>query len=363
MKAVTVVDKREIKHGTTIEWTRRPGTRGETLNPIRARRLSDGKLGWHCTHKNIECIFCYAERLNLKGGASGGTGFPYKPGHLQNGDVEVFLDENVLTKPLHWKSPCTIFVCSMTDLFADFVSDEWIDKVFAVAALSPQHTFIILTKRPDRMERYFNGPYPNGDGVLARIAEQTFELVPPGGKLPDCLAERPIGPLIEGQPEFGWRRFLHPKAFPFRNVWLGTSCGSQQTADENAAHLRATPAAVRFLSVEPMIGPVQPDLTGIGWVICGGESGPFARPRHPEWARLLRDQCAVAGVRYFDKQQGEWAESDDDDAVLVGFDPDIAEHDCAFDMSRAARMKRVGREKAGRLLDGREHNEFPQVDQ
>ena len=112
-----------------IEWT------DASWTPIRARNRITGKLGWHCTHASPGCVHCYAEDMNRHVG----TGLPFKPGHEK--DIEVFLDETMLLTPLCWKRPRKIFVCSMTDLFADFVPDEWIDKMFAVMALTPQHTY------------------------------------------------------------------------------------------------------------------------------------------------------------------------------------------------------------------------------
>ncbi len=119
-----------------------------------------------------------------------------------------------------------------------------------------------------------------------------------------------------------------------------------------------------------MLGPVDlvaadhataKQLSTLHWVICGGESGSQARPMHPAWARSLRDQCAAAGVPFFLKQWGEWAPSDDERAEMVGIDPEVAEHDCAFNVGEAESMKRVGKGKAGRLLDGVEHNGFPEA--
>ena len=157
-----------MSDGTKIEWT------DATWTPIRARAFvlqSDGsgkeRIGWHCEHASDGCKNCYAEGMNLRLG----TGFDYKPGHLKHttrhgdprGDVTIFLDEKMLQVPLRWKKPRKIFVCSMTDLFADFVTDEMIDKVFAVMALCPQHTFQVLTKRSSRMRRYIES-IDNGDG-------------------------------------------------------------------------------------------------------------------------------------------------------------------------------------------------------
>jgi protein gp37 len=128
---------------TKIEWT------DASWTPIRAATI-DGKVGWHCEHASEGCRFCYAESINLRLG----TGLPFKPGHAK--DLKIYLDERMLTQPLRWKGPRKIFVCSMTDLFASFVPDAFIDRMFAAMALAPHHTFQILTKRPDRMLRYMS---------------------------------------------------------------------------------------------------------------------------------------------------------------------------------------------------------------
>ena len=128
-----------------IEWT------DSTWNPIRARRRDNGHVGFHCEHVSEACRNCYAEGMNKRLF----TGLDYKPGNRDQ--VEIFLDEKTLLQPLRGKRPRKIFVCSMTDLFADFVADEMIDRIFAVMALCPQHTFQILTKRPERMRKYIAG--------------------------------------------------------------------------------------------------------------------------------------------------------------------------------------------------------------
>src|SRR5262245_57000175 len=134
-----------MSDNSAIEWT------DATWNPIRARNKTTGKVGWHCEHATTGCEFCYSEGFNKRLG----TGLAFKPGH--RADIELFLDEAMLTLPLRWKKPRKIFVCSMTDLFADFVRDEWIDKMVAVMALAPQHTYQMLTKRAKRMRDYFLG--------------------------------------------------------------------------------------------------------------------------------------------------------------------------------------------------------------
>lgn len=313
---------------TAIEWAANAdGSPGATWNPIRSRRRADGKLGWFCVHESEGCRNCYAERINEQ---HFGNGLSYKK--QNEAEAEIFLDEETLKKPLSWKKPRTIFVCSMTDLFADFVKDAWIDRVFAVAALCPQHTFIVLTKRARRLRVYSN-------------------------------ARRP-------------------------NVWLGVSAEDQKTADARVPDLLATPAAVRFLSCEPLLGPinlqalrywleVETDnngqvLHGLDWIIVGGESGPNARPMHPDWARGLRDQCAEAGVPFFFKQWGEWAPVYDRDKD----DPDWRKCDLVkrktprgqwlnlaggqgFHGARVCRVDRLGKHRAGRLLDHAEHTGCP----
>jgi protein gp37 len=281
---------------TKIEWT------DASWTPIRARAKKTGKLGWHCEKVSGGCDICYSEKWN-KGRF--GTGLPFKPGHRK--DVDIFLDEKMLFYPLHWKKPRKIFVCSMTDLFADFVPDEWIDKVFAVMALCSQHTFQVLTKRSKRMREYMR----NADRVRECDISLACEKI-------DGLREHNLGGC-----ESGW---------PLPNVWLGVSCEDQQRADERIPDLLATPAAVRFVSAEPLLAPIdftyftpahslfwaastytgndgveRDDLfgrpvEGIDWIISGDESGHGARPGNIEWHRSIKNQCVEAGTAYFLKQ-------------------------------------------------------------
>jgi protein gp37 len=165
------------------------------------------------------------------------------------------------------------------------------------------------------------------------------------------------------------------------NVWIGATVEDQERANERIPHLLKIPAKVRFLSCEPLLGPVEfsdvthradcvsrlgkPALEGIHWVICGGESGPKARPMHPDWARSLRDQCVAAGVPFFFKQWGEWlavSQSDDDDPDTSPGSRKESKFVCAHeDTGTGECVFRVGKKAAGRLLDGREWNEFPAV--
>jgi len=273
-----------------IEWTE------ATWNPIRARNIRTGKVGWHCEHATTGCEHCYAEAINKRLG----TGLPFKPGHLQAGDIELFLDEAMLLAPLRWKKPRKIFVGSMTDLFASFVADAWLDRIFAVMALCPQHTFQVLTKRSMRMREYLSREdLPNR--LAWEVTAKVMNAWRPGWK-----SEAVDGPYRS-------RAIAAFAKWPLPNLWLGVSAERQEEADERIPLLLQTPAAVRFLSAEPLLGPI--DLThtcmpgysttmsaNLDWVIVGGESGSNARPMHPDWARSLRDQCAAAGVPFFFKQ-------------------------------------------------------------
>ena len=366
---------------SSIEWT------DATWNPIRARRwiAADGGsggapgadrralLGWHCEHASPGCAHCYAEGFN----ARLGTQLPYKPGH--RGDVEIYLDEKILLQPLRWKRPRKIFLGSMTDVFASFVTDEMLDRIFAVAALCPQHVLQVLTKRSDRMRAYLADPEtPNRiDCFMSALLE---ELVDPLSRRSDDL--RATAPAIADLGD-DW---------PLPNVWLGVSVEDQARADERIPDLLATPAAVRFLSCEPLLGRVdicehlgiwwncttrawvRERPSPLHWIIAGGESGAKARPMHPDWARGLRDQCAAAGVPFFFKQWGEWA-PDDGGGGLDGLDriigasarkwrdggwvvqPRRIDERVITDRD----VYRIGKKAAGRRLDGVLHDAMPEA--
>jgi protein gp37 len=331
-----------------IEWTE------VTWNPV---------VG--CSVLTPGCTNCYAmkmaHRIELMATASkGGLGGHYAgTTRVVNGKPVwtgklALAPEHVLLAPLKRKKPSVYFVNSMSDLFHEDCPDEWVDHVFAVMALSPQHTFQVLTKRAERMRQWFAGDRADSVG-LAMLT------------------------IVDRIPH-GHRRV----PWPLPNVWLGVSAERQQEADERIPTLIRTPAAVRFVSCEPLLGPI--DLTvpniamGCGkygfpdlhWIIAGGESGPGARPMHPHWARSLRDQCAAAGVSYFFKQWGEWIPSTELRYPLnyphLTILPDgrAQEDEEKFPGDRLVHddmriMCRVGKKAAGRLLDRREHNAMPQV--
>ncbi len=358
---------------TKIEWTEK------TWNPI---------VG--CSVVSPGCTNCYAMAMARRLGANPTT--PHYAGTTKTvngkpvwtGKVAL-APERTLLAPLRWRKPTTILVNSMSDPFHKDVPDEWIDRVFAVMVLCPQHTFQLPTKRSARMRKYLGH---GGTCIPIGIRQQAETLV---GKDP--------GPL--------------PIALP--NVWLGVSIEDQTRADERIPDLLATPAAVRFVSCEPLLGPIdlrwvaQPDekrdgvidaLIGrdwifgdehhlpftparsghedqditrwfvgdcnrIDWVIVGGESGPNARPMHPDWVRSLRDQCQDANVPFFFKQWGEWALSEawpkrrDWMIVYRDGDVDIPDYRTPDETIGEEAMVKIGKKRAGRMLDGRIWDEIP----
>jgi protein gp37 len=308
----------------------------------------------------------------------GGHGRPYEGltrvigGRGQwNGNVK--LVPELLDQPIRWRWPRRIFVNSMSDLFHDGVPDSFIDQVFAVMALCPHHIFQVLTKRPERMLKWFQ-------------REDLYERVL-------CQADKLRG--SHPGKRLGEVGVSHPANMPLRNLWLGVSVENQAAADERVPLLLQTPAAVRFLSCEPLLGQI--DLTNldpdgafrpygahgwsaiwkgthigrpwIDWVIVGGESGQRARPMHPDWARSLRDQCHHANVPFFYKQWGAWVPIDSGMRGELGGDirrgtvRTVKPTGQTFGRFQHgdAMMRRVGKHRAGRLLDGVEHKAFPKV--
>lgn len=261
------------------------------------------------------------------------------------------LDVEALSIPLKRKAPTMYFVNSMSDLFHENVPDDFIDEVFGVMGACEDaergHVFQILTKRAQRLRDYM---------------------------------------LNRGHKAWNARR-LGTEAYPPRNVWLGVSVEDQQRADARIPHLLRTAAVVRFLSCEPLLGPVdlsyylpqtpiaecEPEMLpyynthfALHWIIVGGESGPGARPMDPNWVRALRDQCVEAGVPFFFKQHGAWQpiEPMADEFPTCGSVPENRENATMtiHDWDDYRYSVRVGKEKAGRLLDGREWNEMPTME-
>lgn len=299
---------------TSIEWAHK------TWNPVTG-----------CSKVSEGCAHCYGERMAKR--LAGRYGYPKdKPFAVTSHPDKIY-------EPLHWREPKTIFVCSMGDLFHEDVPFLRIATVFGVMHTAKQHRYLLLTKRPQRMKEFF---------------------------------EWFTGPFWRG-------------AWPeeYGHVWLGVTAENQQRVDERIPILLQIPAAVHFVSYEPALGPIDFSKwvwRDIGWqnaggpnecphgyaagvpcpkctprvdlIIAGGETGPGARPPHPNYFRQTRDQCKEAGVPFFFKGWGDWCPSDQEhlaeylSGTAAVFDP-------------PGTMRRVGKKRAGRLLDGVEHNEFP----
>lgn len=308
---------------TGIEWT------DATWNPIRGcSRVSEG------------CRNCYAESVAAR---FSGPGLPYEGLARRTASGEARwtgvakMVPKMLDQPMRWQKPRRIFVNSMSDLFHESLDFRDIAAIFGVMALAGHHTFQVLTKRPARMVEWFQ--WASRVDIITEMSEAL------SAALGDGLAS------LAYRASAGW---------PLPNVWLGVSVENQEAAHTRVALLRATPAAVRFLSCEPLLGPLYAlDLEGIGWVIAGGESGPHARPMHPDWVRKLRDDCARAGVPFFFKQWGEWVEEGSEEAKHSGQNPFGPLVVAAGEQPEAKWMVKVGKKAAGSLLDGVEHKAFP----
>lgn len=318
-----------------------------------------------CSITSPGCTNCYAMRLagtrlrehpSRKGLTKVVNGKPVWTG-------EVRFNEQWLTQPLRWKRPRKIFVCAHSDLFHENVPTEWIDRVFAVMALAPWHTFMVLTKRSKRMRNKLSGKEFASD---IRSALNNYPLCEDSNIVLACNR------ISNG---------------PLPNIMLGVTAEDQERADERIPDLLETPATKRFVSIEPMLGPVDLENIKGEWsaldsgcddgvrtkqildlVIVGGESGPGARPMHHDWARSVRDQCAAANVPFFFKQWGEWmpiargivTECYGSGVPSVAWPDGTITHGNALEHGgNGFLLDRVGKARAGRLLDGIEHNELP----
>lgn len=370
-----------MAHPTPIEWC------DASWNPIGG-----------CSIHSPGCTNCYAQALAGTRLAHlplyAGTTSPSKAGPVFNGHLTAAPDDHdVWTWPLRWrgaKSPrrgagarSVIFVGDMADLFHKGRPEAVIDRVFAVIALCPKYDFQILTKRADRMREYLSTLHTRAVEIAQRAVWLRI------WDDPDGVAGTVLTALEGGY---------------LTNLWCGVSCEDQRRADERTPDLLATPAAVRFLSCEPLLGPI--DLTTlrngaslgegqrwvnalgtrgagfvyedddicsvprIDWVITAGESGRNARSMHPDWARSLRDQCQAAGVAFFFKQHGEWlsihqcghlaqAIIDADEVPYGEWHADGGFIESCLCGSGHGSVVRVGKKAAGRILDGREWSEFP----
>jgi protein gp37 len=291
-----------------------------------------------------------------------------------------------LAEPLSWRKPSGIFVGSMTDIFFDVSTDDacrWIAAIFGIMAACPQHTFMVLTKRPENAAIFFawldaqaaakveRGTSPDLDHARQSIAWECAR---------QYVDVKRLGDL----------RFAQERAWPLPNCWVGVTAEDQKRADERVPVLLELPAAVRFVSYEPACGPVDwtPWINGrsaaiaclmhprLDWVIAGGESGPGARPAHPDWFRSARDQCKESGTPFYFKQVGAWAWVDEPEWTHAVFPdgqyqsrakyaedartPDDGDLECLIEDCDGQTIRNVGAKLAGRELDGRTWDGFPE---
>lgn len=330
-----------------IEWT------DATWNPVTG-----------CTRVSEGCDHCYIERtppFRMAGRRFDGTG----PGSATG----VLLHPDRLDQPLRWRKPRRVFVNSLADLFHDNVPDEFLNRVWSTMEQARDHTFQVLTKRPARMRAFLLNRQARKEEYARKFEDH---LIPERRTCPAAVDAR--------------RRADNPPA----NIWIGVSVENQRWADIRIPLLLSTPAAVRWISAEPLLGPI--DLTRVAytagggthldvvhgrhgqpgvwsveaqrldWVVAGGESGPGARPMHPDWARSLRDQCASARIPFHFKQWGEFIHNPSlaeqwmnvpihAVASVPGLDP--------YEEDASVSMWRVGKKRAGRELDGRTHDDYP----
>jgi protein gp37 len=327
-----------VADNTAIEWA------DTTWNPL---------LG--CERVSPGCDACYAIRTaTIRAGnphprvAAAFEGLTERrDGRLDwTGRINLLPDR--LTEPLRKRKPSKIFVNSQSDLFHKDVPDEFIAKVFAVMAAAPWHSFQLLTKRHARMRSLLSSDTFRRS-VQARVPHMALD------------------PYVHA----------HSKVWPLPNLWVGVSVEDQHWADIRVPALLATPAAVRWLSCEPLLGPVDlaqslahwspgddqpwegsllPARKVLHWVVTGGESGPGARPMRTEWARALRDQCVAAEVPFLFKQWGAWvAPSQMPEDTFMSWDVAHGSDMCDTDRDQW----RFSKKAAGRLLDGRTWDEYP----
>lgn len=312
---------------TNIEWT------GETWNPT---------VG--CSLKSAGCTRCYAMQMAARIERMGGkAGRKYRGlTKTVNGNAVwtgvVRLDPASLPIPLKWRKPRLIFVDSMSDLFHEALSWADIDQVLAIMALcGGRHVFQVLTKRPDRMRDYLNDP-----ATRSRV-ELRAEMIEPGFK---------IG------------------AWPLQHVWYGTSIENQASAIARLPILLDVRAAVRFVSIEPLLRPVElgkavpssalkpSGSSGLDWMIVGGESGPDSRPMHPDWARALRDEAVNLGIPLFFKQHGQFAEHNPGGKrQRIGLMPNGRQ--VPVGTPGSVTLWKLGKKLAGDVLDGQRWQQFP----
>ena len=325
---------------TRIEWS------DATWNPVTG-----------CTRVSPGCEHCYIDwappmRIEGRHFTDPRTG---ERSNRIGANMPVRLHPDRLDQPLRWRKPRRVFVNSLSDLFHDDVPDDYIANVWAVMTLAQNHTFQVLTKRHARMRALLSSP-----DFWVVVGEHVSRIVGAPAQVDDV------------------------RALP--NVWLGVTVEDQQRADLRIPALLATPAAVRFLSCEPLLGPVElpefcacgcgapfgpgvESILGIDWVIVGGESGPGARPMHLDWVRTLRDQVVAAGVPFFFKQWGDasaWQDRHADVWHQIYVNRMESPETALFPREHVEKkwgpLKPLSKKAAGRELDGRTWDQYPGAD-
>jgi protein gp37 len=314
-----------------------------------------------CTRISAGCKNCYFfAQHDMRHAAWLAGNWPDAPKQYHHPATTIQTFTERLDMPLRWRKPRRIFVNSLSDLFHEAIPDEFVAAVLGIAACAPRHTFQILTKRAGRMNHLINTL-----DVKTCVAA-AFRLL----RAPEAFTR--LGILAQAAVEW-----------PLRNVWLGVSCEDQKTADERIPMLETSPAAIRFLSCEPLLGPIVFEkvwLYELDWIIAGGESGkvsknerPQIRPMHPDWVRGIRDQCESRTdmgrpwpLPFFFKQWGSWAPHPHSPrrGVYTGagiFWRPTGRFGNQGDWweGRAQAMDFVGKKAAGAVLDGREWREMP----
>jgi len=413
---------------TSIGWTWVPDGKGGT----KIGRTWNPQVG--CREVSPACRSCYAAKLAHRGMSEQHRGLTIMRTNAAGESLGVHWNGEInrvpgkLAEPLSWRKPSGIFVGSMTDLFFDVGSDDacrWIAAIFGIMAACPQHTFMVLTKRPVNAAKWFAWAGRLGLDDLQALAYK-------------ALPEKTTGK---------WTCPKRGTTWPLPNVWVGVTAEDQKHADLRVPVLLELPAAVRFVSYEPACGPVDwsawlprrddrledercgwcdshgvvpgsgcpslrpdhdavekgedgpecaecglayldedlcPDCGGTGyvdlprldWVICGGESGPGARPSHPDWFRSVRDQCKESGTAFYFKQVGAWAWVDEPEWTHAVFPdgqyqsrakyaedsrtPDDGDLECLIEDCDGQTIRNVGAKLAGRELDGRTWDGFPE---
>jgi protein gp37 len=292
---------------TSIEWT------DFSINPIRARYHDTGAVGHHCIKIAPECANCYASRLQPRFGM---PQFQHQVRLRKEGEIDIFLDMAKLQEVFRRRKPTKWFWCDMTDMFGEWVNGTQLDACFATMAVTPQHTHQILTKRPEQMQHYIR-QLMAGERLVCERARWQFDNTQREDLVAQCM--HAFGSTEEDLP-----------TQPLRNVWLGVSAGTQETADKYIPTLLNTPAAVRWVSAEPLLEPV--DLSKylqcqhgckpgantedgviyycgtptIDWGVVSGESGPGARPFVLGHGKEIVRQFKAAGKPVFVKQAGSY---------------------------------------------------------